>query len=173
MTLSVRQVTGVAVVAFCMGAVVTPVLTEGQATQAPQPASATPAPPAAGTPTFMLVQFMKVAEGKEEAWIKLERETWKPLHALRVKDGGIKSWAVIAQAMPGDEANGPTLATVTTFRGWPDPTKTNWTDLMKKAHPQGDADSLFQQTDEARRIVRSEVWHVLDQTDPATTGGTK
>jgi hypothetical protein len=173
MTLSARQVTGVALVAFCMGAVAAPVLTEGQATQASQPASATPATPPAGTPTYMLVQFMKVAEGKEEAWIKLERETWKPLHALRVKDGGIKSWAVIAQAMPGDESNGPTLATVTTFRGWPDPTKTNWTDLMKKAHPQGNADSLFQQTDDARRIVRSEVWQVLDQMDPGTMAGTK
>jgi hypothetical protein len=119
----------------------------------------------------MVVEFMKVAEGKEQAWLKLERETWKPLHALRVKDGGIKSWAVLAQAMPGDESNGPTLATVTTFRGWPDPTKTNWTDLMKKAHPQGNVDSLFQQTEDARRIVRSEIWHVLDQTDPANIGG--
>ena len=121
----------------------------------------------------MLVQFMKVAEGKEDAWLKLERETWKPMHALHVKDGGIKSWAVIAQAMPGDKSNNPTLGTVTTFQGWPDPTRTNWTDLMKKAHPQGNADSLFQQTEDARRIVRAEIWQVLDQTDPTTMGGTK
>jgi hypothetical protein len=54
MTLSARQVTGVALVAFCMGAVAAPVLTEGQATQASQPASATPAtPPQERPPTCL------------------------------------------------------------------------------------------------------------------------
>jgi hypothetical protein len=101
----------------------------------------------------------------------LERETWKPMHELRVKDGGIQSWAAIAQFVPGDESNGPIYGTVTTFRGWPDPTKTDWMGLIKKVHPQAQPDAIFKQTEDARKIVRSEIWQVLDQTNPSTMAG--
>jgi hypothetical protein len=38
------------------------------------------------------------------------------MHAIRMKDGLIQSLAAIAQAVPGDESNGPVYATVTTYR---------------------------------------------------------
>jgi hypothetical protein len=158
MVISVRQLTGVVAVSFCVGAFIAPVGTQGGSQQSP--ASTT-----VKQPTFMEVEFMKVAEGKEEDWLKLERETWKPMHNLRVKDGTILSWSAVAQAIPADESSGPIYATVTTFRGWPDPTKTNYGDLFKKAHPQGDANAVAQQTEAARKIVRTEIWQVLDQTD--------
>jgi hypothetical protein len=105
----------------------------------------------------MLVEFMKVGDGKDADWLKLEQETWKPMHALRVKDGSILSWAAIAQALPGDESDGPVVGTVTTFRGWPDPTKTNWPALFTQAHPQGNIEAVMQQTGAARKIVRAEI----------------
>jgi hypothetical protein len=83
MVISVRQLTGVVVVSFCVGAFIAPVGTQAGGQQSP--ASAT-----AKQPTFMQVEFMKVPEGKEENWLKLERDTWKPMHNLRVKDGTIK-----------------------------------------------------------------------------------
>ena len=134
MNISVRQLTGSVVVSFCVGAFISPVLTDTQGgAQAPAPS------PAAKPPTYMVVEFMKVPEGKEETWLKLEREAWKPTHALRIKEGLIQSWSVIAQTVPGDESNGPVLATVTSFRGWPDQTKTDWMGMLKKANPSSDA----------------------------------
>lgn len=56
-----------------------------------------PAPAAANQPKFMIVEFMKVAPGKMGDWVKLERETWKPIHEMRVKERAIVSWASIAQ----------------------------------------------------------------------------
>jgi hypothetical protein len=156
MTFSIRQMISAVVASFCMGALIVPVATQG--------GQSNPAPAAATQPMFMLVEFMKVAAGKESDWVKLERETWKPMHEMRVKDGSILSWAVIDQAMPGDESNGPVVATVTTFRGWPDPTKTDWTGLVKKAHPQTQPDTIFNEAESARKIVRSEIWQVIDQT---------
>jgi hypothetical protein len=161
MNVSARQLAGAVVVSFCVGAFIAPVLTQ---TPAAPPA---PSPTAAAKqPTYMIVEFMKVPEGREAAWLKLEREAWKPTHALRVKEGLIQSWSVIAQTMPGDESNGPVFATVTTFRGWPDPTKTDWMGMLQKANPSGDGRALMEQTGAARKIVRSEVWQVLEQTDP-------
>jgi hypothetical protein len=164
MAISVRQLTGAVVVSFCVGAFMTPVWTQVQG--GAQPAQA---PSAAKEPTFMMVEFMKVPEGKQADWLKLEKE-WKPMHNLRVKDGSIRSWSAIAQSVPGDESNGPVYATVTTYRGWPDPTKMNFEELFKKAHPQGDVNALWQQTNSARSMVRTEIWQVLDQTDPPVMG---
>jgi hypothetical protein len=166
MTVSVRQLTGAVVVSFCIGAFISPVGTQVQGTAKPAQA----APAAAEQATYMQVEFMKVPDGKEESWLKLERESWKPMHALRIKDGLIQSWAAIAQTVPGDESNGPVFATVTTFRGWPDPSKTDWQGLFKKANPQSDANALMEQTGAARKIVRTEIWRVLAQTDPPAMG---
>ena len=68
--------------------------------------------------------------------------------------------------MPGDESNGPVYATVTTFRGWPDPTKTDWAGMLREGQSRRDGNALMQQTGAARKIVRSEIWQVLEQTDP-------
>jgi hypothetical protein len=166
MRISVRQLVGAVAVSFCAGSLVSPVFTQAQsAAPTPQPSAAQP------QATFMLVEFMKVPDGQTAAWVKLEQETWKPMHALRVKDGTIASWAMIAQQLPGDESNGPVVGTVTTFRGWPDPTRTDWPALLKRAHPDGNIDTLMQHTEATRKIVRSEIWQVLDQTDPTTPGG--
>ena len=164
MVISVRQLTGAVVVSFCVGAFMTPVWT-----QAPGGAPRAQASTATKQPTYMTVEFMKVPEGKQDEWLKLERE-WKPMDELRVKDGSIVSWAAIGQAVPGDESNGPVYATVTTYRGWPDPTKMNFEELVKKAHPQGDVNALMQQTTAARSMVRTEIWQVLEQTDPPVMG---
>jgi hypothetical protein len=166
MSISVRQLTGAVVVSFCTGAFVTPVLTQPPA--APTPGVAPAQSPSAATkqPSFLVVEFMEVPEGKEEAWLKLEREAWKPTHALRVKEGLIQWWSVIAQTIPGDKSDGPVLATVTSFRGWPDQGKTDWPGMLKRANPGRDSDALTQQTEAARKIVRSEIWQVLEQTDP-------
>ena len=73
---------------FCVGAFITPVWTQVQGGAKP----AVAAPAAVKQATYMTVEFMKVPEGKEESWLKLERESWKPMHALRIKNGLIESW---------------------------------------------------------------------------------
>ena len=156
MTFSVRQVIAAVVASFCVGALVVPVATQGE--------QASPAPAATNQPKFIVVEFMKVAPGKMGDWVKLERETWKPVHQMRVKEGAIESWASIAQVMPGDESNGPLAAAVTTFRGWPDPTKDNYEALIKKVHPQLQPGTIFTQAEDARKIVRQEIWQIIDET---------
>jgi hypothetical protein len=112
----------------------------------------------------MFVEYMEVADGQFENWLKLESEQWKPMHNVRVKNGEIKSWAAVHQVVPGDTTDGPIAATVTTFQGWPDPTKTDWAGLFQKVHKQTDFGPLIQKTEAARKIRRAEIWHVLDAT---------
>jgi hypothetical protein len=60
---------------------------------------------------------------------------------------------------------------VTTFRGWPDPTKDNYEALIKKVHPQTSPDTIFTQAESARKIVRQEIWRVIDETTPRAEMG--
>ena len=46
----------------------------------------------------------------------------------------------------------------------------NFEVLAKMAHPQGDVNALMQQTQSARSMVRTEIWQVLEQTDPPVMG---
>jgi hypothetical protein len=155
MTFSVRQMLAAVVVSFASGALVEPAGTQGKPSAAASP-----------QPKFMVIEFMKIAPGKFGDWAALERDTWKPVHQRRVQEGAIVSWAALAQVMPGDESNGPIAAAVTTFSGWPDPTKDNYPALLAKVHPQRKADTIFTQAEDARRIVRQEIWHIIDETTP-------
>ena len=134
MTISVRQLTGAVVVSFCVGAFMTPVWTQ--------------APGGAQARQGRRYQAANLHDGGvhegargEDGRVAQVGTGWKPMHELRVKDGSMVSWAAIGQAVPGDESNGPVYATVTTYRGWPDPTKMNFEALAQKAHPQGDVNA--------------------------------
>jgi hypothetical protein len=38
--------------------------------------------------------------------------------------------------------------------------------LIKKVHPDTPRDTIFNQAEDARKIVRQEIWHVIDETSP-------
>jgi len=44
--------------------------------------------------------------------------------------------------------------------------KDNYPALISKVHPQAPPDTIFAQAEEARKIVRQEIWHVADETTP-------
>src|SRR5690242_11420625 len=128
MTFTVRQMIGAVVVPFSIGALVVPVATQGGG-QSNAPSAA------ANQPKFMMVEFMKLEPGKENDWVKLERETWKPMHEMRVKDGSILSCVARNLIQPWDESNGPVVATVTMSRVWRDPAQHDWAELYMRWSP--------------------------------------
>jgi hypothetical protein len=50
------------------------------------------------------------------------------------------------------------------------PDQDDWEGLLQKANPKADANALMEQTGMARKIVRREIWQVLEQTDPPAMG---
>ena len=85
MTISVRQLTGAVCVSFCVGAFIAPVVHRPK--EAPRSGAIGAA---AKQPTYMVVEFMKVPEGKEDAWLKLERENVEA-DARAPRQGGVDS----------------------------------------------------------------------------------
>jgi hypothetical protein len=44
---------------------------------------------------------MKIEPGKRDAYMKMERELWTPIHRERLKAGMIQSWSLWNRRFPG------------------------------------------------------------------------
>jgi hypothetical protein len=162
--LTARHLVVAVAASFLVGVAVSPVLTDAPSSANAQQPTAQAKPDS--RPTYMVISYIRINPGQEDAYFKAESEGWKPIHNLRVKEGRIQSWAVLGQVIPGDESDGPIYAAVTTYREWPDLPRIDWVGLAKRALPQSpDFGALAARTAAARTIVRREIWEVIDQTD--------
>jgi len=65
------------------------------------------------------IDYMKIAEGRAADYYNMERNDYRPLHAQRIKDGGMKRWSLYAAASPPGRT-GRTMPTQRrSFRIWP------------------------------------------------------
>lgn len=46
------------------------------------------------------IDYMKIAEGRAADYYNMERDDYRPLHAQRIKDGGMKRWSLFAVRLP-------------------------------------------------------------------------
>lgn len=112
-------------------------------------ASAQPQP----EPKFILVDFMKVVEGKAAEYAKLE-EMWKTVHQDRVNKGQIESWSLYSVRFPA----------ASTSREYDAVTVTVYGPFAKMERPY-DEDQItkirsFPRAEEIRKLVRGEVWYL-------------
>ncbi len=118
--------------------------------------------PIQGTGDYVVVNYMRVPQGKEPDYVALERGVWKASHEARVRDGNLKSWSLLQTRFGGTE-DPYSFATISTYSKWDDLNVT-MQDYLRKANPGKDMAELQRQTQAAREIVRTEVWRVIDQT---------
>jgi hypothetical protein len=144
---------GTAAASFVAGTLTSAALSQGQ--QSPPPA-------------VVEVDFMKPERGQEEAYYRLETETWKRIHQERVRQGHMRSWALYGRQYPSGTANDYDYVTVNVYGSFADADR-DLTQLIREVlpriNPKLPADSLFQQTDRARKLVRGEIWRLLDHVE--------
>lgn len=111
---------------------------------------------------YITVAYMKVPPGGGSDYLRMEREIFKPVHALRVADGRIKNWAVNQLMMPGGMGGEYDWCVVTVrdqlgalFDNIPQ-------EIFERAHP-GIHGSIFKPAIEVRDMVRVELWQLVDQ----------
>ena len=129
-----------------------------------------------GTPevgNYMRLDYMKVTPGHESEWIKMERETYKPLHQARIDLGVLRGWTVTTLAMPTGSALPYNAMTVNLFKDWAQigaPPKTQ--EAFQKVYPNRDMSELTAQTAKLRDIVRRELYEIVEIIRPAHSTGT-
>ncbi|MEY4939253.1 MAG: hypothetical protein RIQ93_988 [Verrucomicrobiota bacterium] len=75
---------------------------------------------AAGSPPvhYITLEYQKPTPGKNAAYVKMERELWKPIHQARVKAGNIVSWKLYVVSYPNGQNQEYEYITVTEYPSW-------------------------------------------------------
>jgi hypothetical protein len=118
---------------------------------------------------YVTVSYMKVDPAKEDAYVRMEREVWKPIHQQSVRDGKMKSWSLYEVRFPGGDNREYGYLTVETYNSIQDVEGSygdsgSFTSMLKKVHPDKSLADLLGQALDSRRLVRSEVLRLVDQT---------
>ena len=116
---------------------------------------------------YLQVDYMKVEPGKVPEYLSLEQDLWKPIHQARVKDGTLKAWSLYGVQFPSgtdEKYNFVTLNVFDQFQGLEAPLS-GFEELVAKAHPDTKISDFSNRTNSARRLVRSEVWSLIDHVE--------
>jgi len=123
------------------------------------------------TPTvFARVVYQKVEQGKEQEFLTMLRENWKPAHKVRQQNGKITGWAIYRVHFTG-AGNEYNYVTVSYHDSWEKTeVNDNYTELIKAANPKADAAAILAKTLTLRSIVKQELYSRNDITTAAASG---
>lgn len=128
--------------------------------------------PSAGTVPvrYVVLDYMKVAPGKTDEYIRMERENWKPFHKERVANKRLVAWAIYGVSYTAETERQYDFVTVNVYDSFGGiDGGTGLEEMFRRVNAGKDAPRLIAQMTAARQVVRREVWHLLDETIPRTT----
>jgi hypothetical protein len=107
--------------------------------------------------------YVKVQPDDQGPWLKLESETFKPVHQARIEMGAFKAWALVTLSMPSGSELPYNAMTVDIYKDWASiaaPTK--YQEAFQKTG-KGEMSAAFTQSAKLRgAFVRSELYEVVD-----------
>jgi hypothetical protein len=111
--------------------------------------------------------YVKVQPDDMAPWLKLEEETFKPVHQARIDFGAFKGWALVTLVMPSGSALPYNAMTVDIYKDWSSigaPSK--YQEAFQKAG-KGEMSAAFTQSAKLRgAFVRTELYEVVDVVTP-------
>jgi hypothetical protein len=114
---------------------------------------------------YIHVNFMKTPNGKEEEYVKMEREIFKPIHAADVASGGREDWALYSRMAPYGSQFDYNFITVDMHGNLDQLMSTQSEALWKQVHPDKNIEDLFDKMVNLRSLVRQETWKLVAQTN--------
>jgi hypothetical protein len=113
---------------------------------------------------YMEVDLMHPATGKTMEYIKMEKETYLPLHNERIKMGILKSWGLYEKIMPVDTRMEYEYVTVNFYDDL-NKLGEGYSESVKKLFPQKDTTSMMNETMATRTMVQSGIWKLIRYVD--------
>ena len=117
---------------------------------------------AAVNPAVVEVGCMKVDPLKNDDYLKLEHDIWKPIHQERIKQGRMRSWTLYEVRYPSGSQRECDYRTVNTYSSLAD-TERPIADVAAKVHPGMPIAELVRRTVAGRDFARGELWYVVDE----------
>jgi len=120
------------------------------------------APPA----KYVQIDLMQPAAGKTADYIKMEKETFLPLHNERIKMGILKGWGLYEKIMPVDTRMGYEYVTVNFYDDL-NKLGNGYSESVKKIFPQKNMDAMFNEVTATRTMAQSGIWKLINYVDPS------
>lgn len=115
---------------------------------------------------YMEVDLMHPAAGKTADYIKMEKETFLPLHKERMNMGILKGWGLYEKIMPVDTKMEYEYVTVNFYDDL-NKLSDGYEESVKKLFPQKDINAMFNETTATRTMVQSSIWKLMSYIDPS------
>jgi L-rhamnose mutarotase len=112
----------------------------------------------------LVIDYMKADPGKENDYLRVERNLWKPIHEYMVAHGNIKSWSLYqVEARPPREV-GYNYVTLTVFDHYDARAETQAErEAYRAVHPDKPPVLIERRTSEVRRKVGTDFWTLIDE----------
>jgi hypothetical protein len=114
-------------------------------------------PQAVPKPLYVVLDYMKVAADKADAYIDVEKNVWKGIHEQRVKDGILHAWYLYRVENPPGQERDYAFVTVNVYDAFA---------KLENPYPvkyfTGVPAEELQKTGALRDLMRSEVWRLED-----------
>ena len=115
---------------------------------------------------FVVLDYMKVAPGKFDEYVRLEQQVWKPLHQQRVTNKQMVAWALYQVPFTADTHRDYDYVTANVYDNMAAAEAAGLLAMFQRLHPGTAGTRLLTQTEAARQTVRRELWRLVDQTAP-------
>jgi hypothetical protein len=117
---------------------------------------------AAANPAVVEVSCMKVDPLKEEEYLRLEHDIWKPMHQERIKRGHMRSWTLYEVRYPVGSQRECDYHTVNVYGSLADIDRP-LADVVAKVHPNTPIADLARRTITSRDMVHGELWYEVER----------
>ncbi|MBT8189682.1 MAG: hypothetical protein HKN67_13030 [Saprospiraceae bacterium] len=113
---------------------------------------------------YISVNHMVISPGKDQEYIGMEMEIWKPVHQQRIKEGNAEDWYLFRRMFPYGAEFGYQYVTVDAHGTLEKMITPNSNTTWSSAHPDKAELEYQDKTSELRTLKRQETWRIIDFT---------
>ena len=114
---------------------------------------------------YARVDYNLSAEGKEADYIKMETELMAPIHKEIVAMGAYNDWELYKKILPKDSKSDFDYIAVDFMNEINTIVNLNYSAIAKKTMPDVDLKNMWSTVGATRRVVRGEIWELVEYVD--------
>ncbi len=111
---------------------------------------------------YMQVNYMKVDPDQQSEYEQWEAEIWMPIHNESIRSGRTTGWGLWSSLFPRGTERPYQYITLNAFSEFSYIFELDFSKPFKNVHPEKDFSEAQKKTRQLRKIVRTELWDLID-----------
>jgi hypothetical protein len=110
---------------------------------------------------YLMLDYMNVMPGSEYTYQMMEDDHAKPIHQFRIENGNMEGWELFQLILPRGEEYGYNFSTGNYYNDLKNVEFHFNEEVLRQSRPEADVAAFFQNVENVRDLVRSEVWELI------------